>query len=76
MNSVVLAAHGAEHTAGMLNGIPTYVYGIVAAVVFTVLLLITLSYSGRGIVRPDHTPELMEGDEAQALRSYSEKHNH
>ena len=37
--------------------------------------LVTLSYSGRGIVRPDHTPELMEGDEAQALRSYSEKHN-
>lgn len=76
MNFAVLAAHGAEHTEGMLNGVPTYVYGIVAAVVFIVLLLVTLSYSGRGIVRPDHKPDLMESDESQALRNYSEKHSH
>lgn len=74
--SAVILAHGAgaEHANGMLLGIPTYMYGVIAAVVFTVLLLITMSYSGRGIIRPDHAPEAMEGEESTLLKEYNEKH--
>ena len=38
--STAILAHGAgaEHADGMLLGLPTYMYGVIAAVVFAVLL--------------------------------------
>jgi len=47
---------------------------VIAAVVFAVLLLITLSYSGRGIVRPDHAPEAFDDEEAKLLKEYNSRH--
>ena len=49
-------------------------YGVIAAVVFAVLLLITLSYSSRGIVRPDHAPEAFDDEEAKLLKEYNSRH--
>lgn len=74
--STAILAHGAgaEHADGMLLGLPTYMYGVIATVVFAVLLLITLSYSGRGIVRPDHAPEAFDDEEAKLLKEYNSRH--
>ncbi|WP_346845665.1 hypothetical protein [uncultured Rothia sp.] len=77
MNKILLASAEAEHTEQlMLLGIPTFWFGIIAAILFLLLFTITISFSGRGIVRLDHAGDQMGHDESQAIADYQAKHGH
>lgn len=84
MNQVLLAAatvlsaaeeHGGEHH-GTVWGMEPIVFGIIAAILFAAMFLVTISFSGRGIIRAEHATNHLGADEAQALADYKAKHNH
>lgn len=53
---------------------PTYWFAIIGFIVFGILFLITISFSGRGVVRPDHAADHLSHEETEALRDYQSKH--
>lgn len=79
MNEIFLAAAETEAEHGeqlMLLGLPTYWFGIIAAIIFIALFLVTISFSGRSIIRPDHAGNIIGHDEEQAMADYKAKHRH
>lgn len=71
--SAHLASEEGGHQLELL-GMPTWMFAVIGFVVFGLLLLITVSFSGRGIVRPDHLSGHLPEDEAEALKAYQSKH--
>ncbi|WP_421083056.1 hypothetical protein [Rothia nasimurium] len=82
ISSVVAAANAAALVASEeghkleLFGIPTWWFAIFGFIFFGALFFITISFSGRGIVRPDHAGDHLSAEEADALRDYQSKHKH
>lgn len=74
-DTLALASEEGSHQVELL-GMPTYMFALFGFVFFGLLFLITISYSGRGIVRPDHAADHLLADEAEALRDYANKHKH
>lgn len=83
MNQLLLAAatvlsaadeHGEHH--GTVWGFHPVVFGIITAIIFALMFIITISFSGRGIVREEHSANHLSTEEAQALADYKSKHNH
>lgn len=72
--ATVLASE--EHGVHQLElfGIPTYWFAIFGFLFFGILFFITISFSGRGVVRPDHAADHLSADEEAALRDYNSKH--
>ncbi|MDT0188897.1 hypothetical protein [Rothia terrae] len=79
INSLILAAGTVAAEEGaherMLFGIPTFWFGILFAVGFLAMLLVTISFSGRGIVRSHTATDRLDRDEQVAIRSYQDKHH-
>ncbi len=77
MNEILLASGAeAEHEALMLMGIPTYWFGIIAAIIFLAMFFVTISFSGRGIIRPAHAGNELSVDEEKVMSDYKAKHGH
>lgn len=83
MHQVMLAAasvlsaaeeHGEHH--GTVWGFEPYVFGIAFGVLFFIMFLVTISFSGRGIIRAEHSTDHLGADEAQAIAEYKAKRNH
>ncbi|MFW0108943.1 hypothetical protein ACN08Z_07485 [Rothia sp. P7181] len=74
--ALILASEHGEHAEHLVYGIPTYVYLALAVIAFTVMFFICISFSGRGIVRPEHGPNHIGSDEVEALADYHAKHSH
>lgn len=73
--TAVVASEEGSHQLQVL-GMPTYMFAIFGFIFFGLLFFITISFSGRGIVRPDHAADHLSEDEAKALRDYTSKHKH
>ncbi|GGH58093.1 hypothetical protein [Rothia aerolata] len=71
---ILAAAEGAEHTERVLLGLPTYWFGIIFGIIFLLMFLITLSFSGRGIIRASHGADRLDSDEQQAIKEYNSRH--
>lgn len=71
--ATVLASEEGSHQLELL-GMPTYWFAIIGFIVFGILFLITISFSGRGVVRPDHAADHLSHEETDALRDYQSKH--
>lgn len=77
MNEILLASVVAESEHAeqlMLWGIPTYWFPIVAGIIFLAMFVIAASFSGRGIVRPEHGAAEISHEEAQEMARYQAKH--
>lgn len=59
-----------------LFGMPTWWFAIYGFIFFGILFFITISFSGRGVVRPDHSGEHLSHEETEALNDYQSKHKH
>lgn len=67
------ASEESSHQLELL-GMPTYWFAIIGFIFFGLLFMITISFSGRGIVRPDHAADHLSHEETEALRNYQSKH--
>lgn len=79
VNSLILAAGAVaaeEHHERILFGVPTFWFGIIFGIVFLLMFLVTISFSGRGIVRSHTAHDHLDADERQALKAYQGKHSH
>ncbi|MDO4253395.1 MAG: hypothetical protein Q4C74_09190 [Rothia sp. (in: high G+C Gram-positive bacteria)] len=65
-----------EHAERVLLGMPTYWFAIIAGIIFMLGFIITVSFSGRGVVRPDRAVDQLDAQEQQAIKDYRSKHNH
>lgn len=72
--AVAVASEEGGHQLEVL-GMPTYMFALFGFIFFGLLFFITISFSGRGIVRPDHAAHHLPDDEAQALHDYTSKRN-
>lgn len=58
-----------------LYGIPTYWFAIFGFVFFSILMFITISFSGRGVVRPERAADHLPAEEEAAMLDYKNKHD-
>lgn len=65
-----------EHGAHQLElyGIPTYWFAIFGFLFFGILMFITVSFSGRGVVRAEHAAGHLSAEEEAAMLDYKNKH--
>lgn len=73
--AAVVASEEGSHQLELF-GIPTWWFAIFGFIFFGLLFFITISFSGRGVVRPDHAPDHLSSDETEALRDYQSKRKH
>lgn len=73
--AAVVASEEHGHQLELL-GMPTWMFAIIGFIFFGILFAITVSFSGRGVVRPDHAGDHLGTDETAALRDYQNKHKH
>ncbi|MBM7050437.1 MULTISPECIES: hypothetical protein [unclassified Rothia (in: high G+C Gram-positive bacteria)] len=79
VNTLILAAGEAAtegHHERVLYGVPTYWFGIAFGIAFLAMFLITISFSGRGVVRSHHAQNHLDADERHALNEYKGKYSH
>ncbi|MEX3609834.1 hypothetical protein VVR12_02150 [Rothia sp. LK2588] len=75
MDLTLLASAEGEHQLTLL-GLPTVWFAIIFGIIFLVSLLITVSFSGRGIAREHLATNRLDADEREALKTYNSKRGH
>lgn len=71
--TAVLASE--EHGQLELLGMPTYWFAIIGFLFFGALFFITISFSGRGVTRPDHAADHISAEEEAVMNDYKKKHS-
>lgn len=74
--SVLSAAEESGAHEGTVWGIEPGYFGLAAGVLFLIMFLVTISFSGRGIIRAEHSTNHLGDDEAQAIADYKAKRGH
>ncbi|WP_129359725.1 MULTISPECIES: hypothetical protein [Micrococcaceae] len=77
LNSAILAsATVAEESAGYDLGIPHWLVAVIFFCLFLLMLLVVVSFSGRGVRRDGlSNPAEISPDEQDAMTEYNEKHH-
>lgn len=69
----LLASEEGSHQLELL-GMPTYWFALIGFVIFGLLMAVTVSFSGRGLVRPDKAGSGLAAHEQEALKEYKSRH--
>ncbi|MDN5604482.1 MAG: hypothetical protein L0G59_03550 [Kocuria sp.] len=75
-SAILAAAPVAEESAGYDLGIPHWRVAVIFFVAFLLLMIVVVSFSGRGIRRDGLTnPSELSPEEQDAMTQYTEKHH-